>query len=729
MTGTTTPSRAQDLRPTETSAIGLLKILLACSVVLPLVLFAIASWLNYQSAFSDAREELQRSSEVAREHAAKVFDGQSQVTDRVNDLVRGMNVETIQRSEQSLHDDFASIVARLPQVQSVLLVDDRGDPLVSASVYPVPQVSVADRDYFQAVVMNGYGGTYVSSLQSGAVNRQNFFGLARPWVGADGKTLGVIDVAVLPSFFEDFYKVLLGEGGDDPTGKVMTLIRDDGQILVRYPPAPGAPSHMPPASHFLAAIHAHPDEGGYIGNSLFDAGAPARVFAYRKVQGYPVYVVAGRTRSDIMADWQATITSHLIFGLPATVALFAVAWTALVRTRREEEALARARREITRREDAESALLRSQRLEAVGQMTGGVAHDFNNLLTVILGSAEILSKRADDPVRVRRIANQIALAAKRGGEVTQQLLAFSRRQIVKPETVDINRCLQVFKPLLDRAAQEAIAVELDLQLGLHPVRLDPGHFEAAVLNLVGNARDAMPQGGRIMISTRNARLGLTPAATELPPGHYVRVAVTDNGSGMDTETAAKAFEPFFTTKEIGRGTGLGLSQVYGFAKQAGGDVHISSTLGKGTTIEILLPMEEESASDTTGQALTQAQRAASGEVVLVVEDEPEVLEMAVECLRDLGYGTLQATTGQAALKQLQTAGRIDVLFSDVVMPGGMDGFQLRAEARRLRPGLKVLLTSGYPGSFERTNESDLRLLTKPYDRVQLANHVSAVLQG
>jgi CheY-like chemotaxis protein len=363
-------------------------------------------------------------------------------------------------------------------------------------------------------------------------------------------------------------------------------------------------------------------------------------------------------------------------------------------------------------------------------MTGGVAHDFNNLLTVILGSAEMLDRRADDPARVHHIANQIMLAARRGGEVTQQLLAFSRRQLVKPETVDLNQCLLVFKPLLDRAAQEPIRVELDLQPNLDAVRLDPGHFEAAVLNLVGNARHAMPQGGRIVISTRNIRQTVPQATTahpDLPPGHYVRVAVTDSGSGMDATTAAKAFEPFFTTKEVGKGTGLGLSQVYGFAKQAGGDVRIVSALGEGTTVELLLPREEQPTARATATAAAPL-RDVSGEVVLVVEDEVEVREVVVDCLHELGYGTLEASNGPAALDMLRSGQRVDVLFSDVVMPGGMDGFRLRTEARRLRPGLKVLLTSGYPGSFDRTQDADVTLLTKPYDRSQLASYLSSVLQ-
>jgi signal transduction histidine kinase len=416
------------------------------------------------------------------------------------------------------------------------------------------------------------------------------------------------------------------------------------------------------------------------------------------------------------------------FAIPVTLALFGMTWIALMRTRREAEALAMARQEFERREIAETALLRSQRLEAVGQMTGGVAHDFNNLLMVVLAGSEMLLRRAENPAAVLDIAGQINLAARRGGEITQQLLAFSRRQTVNAEIVDLNARLREFKQLLDRAAQEAVRVRLDLDQSLCPVRLDPGHFEAAILNLVGNARDAMAQGGDVVIATRN-RVVTAADHPELPAGSYVLVAVTDQGVGMDADAVARAFEPFFTTKEVGKGTGLGLSQVYGFAKQAAGDVRILSVPGRGTTVEIWLPRAKDPVP--AGRPVTEALPggAEAGEVVLVVEDEPAVLAMAVECLSELGYATIAATNASEALSRLQENERVDVLFSDVVMPGGMDGRQLSAEAQRRRPALKVLLTSGYTGGPGKAVVGEAPVLTKPYSRVELAARLRQVLQS
>ncbi len=711
------------------SAIELLRVLLAASLLVPLMLFVFASWLNYRATFAEATRDLLRTSEVAREQAAKVFDSESQVVDRVNELLRGMDVPTVQARESELHEAFERIVAHLPVIQSVLVADSAGRPLVSAVTYPVPtEVRITDRDFFHAIVVERLS-TFVTGLQVGEVNKQLFFGLARPWVTMAEHVNGVIDVAVSPTFFQDFYEAMASEVRQDGGTKTLALVREDGQLLVRYPPSQGTLPRLPPDDPFLSAIARDPVSGIYRGHLMLSDDGPLRMFAYRKVQDYPVYVVTARSEQSIIQAWRSTITSHLIFGMPATLALFAVAWTALVRSQREAQALARARLEIQRRETAEAALLRSQRLEAIGQMTGGVAHDFNNLLTVILGSADMLTRRPNDPARVTRVAEQIALAARRGGEVTQQLLAFSRRQLINPEMLDLNKRLQDFKPLLDRAAREAVQVVLDLDPLLGTVQLDPGHFEAAILNLVGNARDAMPHGGRVVISSRNVLL--TTAQGEMGPGEYIRVAVTDTGTGMDPATMARAFEPFFTTKEIGKGTGLGLSQVYGFAKQAGGDVRIISAPVEGTTVELLLPRAvQEPAADLAGDELGASPgHYGGGEVVMVVEDEPGVRDMAVESLQGLGYTTLAYGSPRAALDHLRSSDRVDLLFSDVVMPGGINGFQLAAEARRLRPGLKILLTSGFTEANRDEALRDLPLLTKPYDRDRLASQLSAILTG
>jgi signal transduction histidine kinase/CheY-like chemotaxis protein len=561
------------------------------------------------------------------------------------------------------------------------------------------------------------------------VLKRPFFGLAGPWRGPNGQINGVIDIAVSPSFFRDFYAALSEQGGESKAGKVLTLVREDGQILVRYPEFAAQPPKVPHPNPFFDAIAAHPESGSFLGRSIIDRDAPQRLFAYRKVEGYPLYIAAGRSWDAMLAEWYWTMLGRLAVGVPATIALFLITRTALVRTRREHQALARANEEVVRRRLAEDALLRSQRLEAVGQMTGGIAHDNNNLLTIIVGNAELIGKRVVDDA-ARRLAANIGLAARRGADITQQLLAFSGKQLVRPETVNLNRRLQEFKPLLERAASEAIEVTLELDPALDPVRLDPGQFEAAILNLVGNARDAMPDGGEIVIATDNVSLSAGDAG-DLPGGPYVRVVVRDQGTGMTAETAAKAFEPFFTTKDVGKGTGLGLSQVYGFARQAGGSARIATVAGRGTTVTLLLPPSHEwQAAEPTAADIVPLRAAADGEVILVVEDEPSVREMAVENLRGLGYGTLTATDAHTALALLRGPERVDVLFSDIVMPGGVNGMQLAVEAMRLRPGIRVLMTSGYAGGHVRQDlPSGVPLLMKPYDSSELSRQLRAVLNA
>ncbi|MFH5923899.1 MASE4 domain-containing protein [Roseomonas xinghualingensis] len=379
---------------------------------------------------------------------------------------------------------------------------------------------------------------------------------------------------------------------------------------------------------------------------------------------------------------------------------------------------------------AAAALRQAQKMEAVGRLTGGIAHDFNNLLMVVTSGFDMIRRRPQDHARVMKLADAGLEAAQRGARLTRQLLTFARRQSLRPQTMNLNAALLDFEPLTRRALGEAVELDLSLHPGLHPTQVDPGEFEAAVLNLVVNARDAMPaQGGRITIGTRNVVVRQGASTPEgLQAGSYVVVSVTDNGSGMDEATRAQAFEPFFTTKEFGKGSGLGLSQVYGFARASGGQVEIISAPGRGTVVEIWLPRTEgvpKAAVPSIG-VTSPLRRAEEGETVLAVEDEPAVLAAVVENLTDLGYRVLPARDAAEALERLRGDERVDVLFSDVVMPGGMNGVQLAVEAGRLRPGLRVLLTSGYANEALADQHSipvDVPVLTKPYRREELAERL------
>jgi signal transduction histidine kinase/CHASE1-domain containing sensor protein/CheY-like chemotaxis protein len=387
----------------------------------------------------------------------------------------------------------------------------------------------------------------------------------------------------------------------------------------------------------------------------------------------------------------------------------------------------RLRQEFAERQQAEAALRQAQKMEAVGQLTGGLAHDFNNLLTIIAGNLELLKAHVRTATGNRLIA-AAERGTERGARLTQSLLAFSRHQNFRPDTVDINRLIGEFGPLLHQAAGHRIELQFILSPDLAPCRIDAPQFQAALLNLVTNARDALPAtGGRILIETAN--LSLEPGANvDGPTGACVGITVTDTGEGMPPDVAARAFEPFYTTKEVGKGSGLGLSQVYGFAKQSGGIVQLSSEAGVGTTVQIILPRTATAptaAPDDHESAPLQPLEA--GATILVVDDDEQVLVTTADMVASLGYHVLTAPDGPAALALIARRVDIDLLLTDYVMPNGMMGDELSRRARSLRRHLKVLLVSGYAMTAPDEAPDELPLLHKPYRQEELARAIRAAL--
>jgi len=371
-------------------------------------------------------------------------------------------------------------------------------------------------------------------------------------------------------------------------------------------------------------------------------------------------------------------------------------------------------------EQAKATLLQAQKLESVGKLTGGIAHDFNNLLQVIVNSLNIVSRQIDDP-RLLKVLDSAERAAGRGALLTQQLLAFARRQALKPETCDVNTLIRSIEGILRRASQEMIGLDVVLASDLHPVLLDGSQFEAALLNLVVNARDAMPNGGRITLATANVMLDGRGEAAHLLPGPYVKVSISDTGFGMEPEVLQRAVEPFFTTKEVGKGSGLGLSHVYGFVTQSGGDLMLESEAGKGATIMLYLPVATQAdAPESTAAFGPRAKR----EKVLIVEDEQDVLDVTVELFRGMDYEIITAGNGMKAIDILKRTRDIDILFTDVVMPGGMNGIDLARFTHKLCPSVKVVLASGYPAPAlvaEHGSLDEFTFIRKPYRWSELLN--------
>jgi PAS domain S-box-containing protein len=383
---------------------------------------------------------------------------------------------------------------------------------------------------------------------------------------------------------------------------------------------------------------------------------------------------------------------------------------------------------------AEEQLRQAQKMEAVGQLTGGIAHDFNNLLTGIIGSLELLQARISQGriSDLHRYSIAARGAAERAAALTHRLLAFSRRQTLDPRPTDANRLVAGMEDLIRRTVGPSVAVEVVAAGGLWATMVDPNQLESALLNLSINARDAMQEGGRLTIETANRWLDERAArARDLPPGQYVSLCVSDSGTGMTPDVAARAFDPFFTTKPIGMGTGLGLSMIYGFARQSGGQVRIYSEPGQGTTVCLYLPRHLGEADDAEEVAHpTSAPRSGRGETVLVVDDEPTVRMLVTDVLEELGYAAIEVADGPSALKVLESDARIDLMVTDVGLPGGLNGWQVADAARKARPRLKILFITGYAENAVLGYghlQPGMHVMTKPFAMAMLASRINALI--
>ena len=463
----------------------------------------------------------------------------------------------------------------------------------------------------------------------------------------------------------------------------------------------------------------------------------AQVRAMREVERN---LLAERVESVDHAVWLLTVgllaAMVIILGVAAALIADARRRYLVIEQARDEARLAAqtAQSEIAAREEAESRLRQMEKLESIGQLTGGIAHDFNNMLAIVIGSLDLAERRLQsEPQRALKSIGNAREGAQRAATLTARLLAFSRQQPLMPVALDINKLVSGMSELLRRTLGEQISVETVLAGGLWTTLADPGQLENALLNLAVNARDAMPDGGRLTIETANSHLDEAYAASraEVRPGQYVVMCVTDTGMGMSEAVAAQAFEPFFTTKEVGKGTGLGLSQVFGFVKQSGGHIAIYSEVGEGTTVKLYLPRHAGPAAVHPGEReMVDALPTGRAEaVILVVEDEQRVRQFAVDALRELGYTVVSASNGMEGLEVVRRQPYLSLLLTDIVMPG-MNGRKLADEARLIMPDLRVLYTTGYTRNAVVHNgilDPGVALLAKPFTMGQLASRVRSII--
>jgi signal transduction histidine kinase/ActR/RegA family two-component response regulator len=706
-------------------------ILLVAVIALPVLLFSVSSYLSYETFVQEARAQLERTLDAIHEHAAKVFETHELVFNQVDQMLGDMSDDEIRAHEAEIHNRLGTLDARLDQIDEIFLLGRDGHALASGQIYPVPATAnYSDRDYVK-VLRDGSlpsDAIYVGEIVTGRLLKRDFFIVDRRRGVYDGKAdpfNGIVAIAIDPGYFRGFYAQIAS------AGTTIVLARSDGYILARSPELPGKERRLPANGSFMANVKKSPERGIY--ESTVSLDNTPRIAGYRRLQGYPVYVIAGIDKSEIASTWLTSISRHLIFGLPATLGLIAL--TALARRRmlRETRLLQELRIEVSRREETEEQLRQAQKMEAIGRLTGGLAHDFNNLMTIVTGSLDLLSRRltTDEP-RVKKLLDNAMEGARRASTLTRQLLAFARRQPLDPKPTDINRLVSEVSALLRGTLGETIAIETVLAGGLWPANIDAHQLERAIVNLALNSRDAMSGGGRLTIETANAHLDEAYAKThaEVTPGQYTSVAITDTGSGIAPDIVSKIFEPFFTTKPAGHGTGLGLSQVFGFVKQSGGHVKVYSEAGKGTTVRLYLPRhlgQIADASASEDDAFPQPE--AGGVSVLLVEDDADVRRFAADALVELGHRVKAMDNGESALACLMDGEYFDLLLTDVVMPG-MDGRRLADAALKRRPDLKVLFMTGYtPNAIIHNGVLDpgTHLLSKPFAVTQLAEKLRIVL--
>ena len=696
------------------AAIRLLKLMMVASLVLPAVLFAFASWVSYRNFERVSDERIDRSLDILHEHALKVLQTIERTFAEIDEIVRGMSDDDIRHNEEPLHARLKRIDDALPQVQGIAIMDRNGHPLVASNTMPVPKErDFSDRDYFKAQAAAN-AGTYVSSMHAPRMSGFDtyFFSLAQRRRSDDERFNGIISIAVLPNYFESFYAKM---GGTE--GSYFGLARADGGFLARFPVPKDRLLKLDERSQFRIGIARGLDRSIFSVEAQLD-GIGRRI-GYRKLTGFPLYVLAGVEKSAITGEWLSYMSSHLVFGLPATAFLFAGLGLALRRTRRLYD-------EADRREAVEGALRQSQRLEAIGQLTGGVAHDFNNLLMIISGSVQRLRGELTDKKHMR-LLDMMATATQRGESLTRQLLSYSRQQTLTPQVIDLSQRLPLLRELLLRSLSGDIEIKVDVPDGVCAIRVDPGEFELAILNLAVNAKDAMPTSGTLSIRAKAVTLK-GEATEEGLSGEFVAIRVADTGHGIPPEVLTRVFEPFFTTKEVGKGTGLGLSQVYGFARQSGGTATISSTEGRGTAITIYLPRSHEAPQPPSPQSQTQAPAEPAG-TVLLVEDNADVAEVGAAFFRQLGYRVRSVVNAQAALAALRLDGDVDLVFSDILMPGGMNGLELAREISARFPAIPVLLTTGYSASAQDAVRQGVVVLQKPYDFESLKRNIREAIEG
>jgi signal transduction histidine kinase len=691
------------LDQSQTRTIARLRLVTAVSLLLPLLLFAVMAVLLYREQFAESRRTLESHARILQEQALKMLESNEMLLERMLDVTGDDSEAELLARGAELHLRLKDMARALPQVRALSINGADSRPLANSLGHPPRRdLDFTDRAWFKAH-RAGDVGTLVSELLIGRSTGEPIFDVNRRRNLRDGSFGGTVHVNLRPDYLIEFYKELATAS----PGLRMALLRQDGQYLARWPGELTVGLAVPPGSPLMDTLRGG-GAGGYRPvESPFDG--QARLLAWRKLGAYPLYVTAGLDRSTVIAAWARELGLMALFLVPSSLAFAAMAWSALRRTRSEFEALRRLEQEMVHRLRAETALVTTQKLEAMGRLTGGVAHDFNNLL-MILNTTLFLHKKlhpqlADDN---QLAAMQRAIAS--GTKLTRQLLAFARKQPLRPERTDLSVRLPELLALIKPIVGSTVEVTCEVAPGTGTIDVDPAELELAMINLAVNARDAMQGSGRLTIHARDA------AAAERPAGvaadELVLIEVIDSGSGIGAADAAQLFEPFYTTKALGQGTGLGLSQVLNLCQSAGGTATIDNAPGSGARVRLFFA---RSAGAAPREEPALAAAPALDCHVLLVEDNDAVAESTAELLRAIGCRVERVAHGQAALERVDARNgeALDVVLSDIEMPGELDGIALAGRLSRHERPLPVVLMTGYAARMEEAGAQGLEVLPKP----------------
>ncbi len=683
----------------------ILFVVLAAAVLIPLVCLIGYGYYDFQRRTADANDVIDRLVRVAQEHALKVLDLNNEMATRIVDLLDDSDDNEIRAHEELVHRRLDSIGGNFPQIAAISVFGADGDLLASSRYYPVPKVSIANRDDFRSARAIRPE-PYVSLPLRGVVAQQDVFTTNMGRTSAtDGRFLGVASIALRRQYFSDFYRELIHDNPSVAIG----LYRRDGGILVRYPA--GKPGIMPAANTpFTRALHDNLLFGRMRMTSTVDG--VERLLTFRRVGNYPVYVVTGYATAALFEQWwRHYLLIAAITAVPCIAVCLLVLFS-LRQLRAEQAAWERWQAEVAMRLSAEASSRQLRRMGALGNLVANVAHDFNNLLMVVSANMALARRKGFNDLEKEVAA--VERATDGAQSLARRLLSVARKQPLKQEAVDLANWMPAATHLIKTAVGEKVQVSVQVAPDIWPVFADATELEFAIINVTVNARDAMPLGGRLMIRCQNVRL--TASDTLLPDGEYVLISLSDDGEGMSQSVVKRAFEPLFTTKVRGAGTGLGLAQVLAACEQAGGTARIDSVPERGTTVRLYLPryFGEQGPVVTEEPSQREDLEAVQGSVLLV-EDNEEVAAGVAAVLEVFGCKVHHEPTADAALNVLNTGGTFDLVLSDIQMPGKLSGIDLAEKVRRSWPAQKIALMTGYADELERARHLGVPILAKPFD--------------